>query len=213
MPGSLPLHCASSDSGGTIDIAVLASGTGTNLQALIDTPEIRERIVVVISDRPGAFALERAREAGIATMAVPFGDYPDRESFSLAVADAVDAAGAKGVVLAGFMRILSPQFIERFPDRILNIHPSLLPDFPGKHAVEDALEAGVKVSGVTVHFVDEEVDHGPIVAQREVRVEPDDTAESLHQRIQEIEHVLYPEVVRRFVSGGLYVEGGKVFHR
>jgi phosphoribosylglycinamide formyltransferase-1 len=196
-----------------IDIAVLASGSGTNLQALIDIPDLRARIRLVLSDKPGAGALARAEVAGIPTAVVPWGDHPSREEFSAAVADAVEAAGAKGVVLAGFMRILAPNFIQRFPDRILNVHPSLLPAFPGAHAVEDALAHGVKVTGVTVHFVDEQVDHGPIVAQRAVEVEEGDTVESLHARIQKVEHVLYPEVVRAFVRGDLSVEGRKVVWR
>lgn len=188
---------------------MLASGSGTNLQALLDTEEIRERIVLVISDRPAA-ALDRAREAGVDTTLVRYSDFADRASFSLAMAEAVERSGAKGVVLAGFMRILSPPFIDRFPNRILNIHPSLLPAFPGRRAVEEAIEGGVEMTGVTVHFVDEEVDHGPIVAQTAVPVMPEDTVASLHGRIQEVEHVLYPEVVKAFVSGGLSVEDGRV---
>lgn len=193
-----------------IDIAVLASGSGTNLQALIDTPEVRSRIVLVLTDRGGVRALERARAAGIPTAVVPFVDFPDRESFSLAVAGEVEAAGAKGVVLAGFMRILSPAFVERFPGRILNIHPSLLPRFPGSRAVEAALEAGAETTGVTIHFVDEEVDHGPVIRQEVVAVLPGDDAAKLHARIQEVEHRVYPEVVAAFVAGGLRLEGEMV---
>ncbi|MFQ5523941.1 MAG: phosphoribosylglycinamide formyltransferase [Acidimicrobiia bacterium] len=196
-----------------IDIAVLASGSGTNLQALIDAPDILPRIRLVLSDRPRALALKRAEEAGIPTTVISWGDYRDREGFSAAVADSVEAAGAKGAVLAGFMRILSPVFIERFPNRILNVHPSLLPAFPGANAVEDALAYGVKVTGVTVHFVDEKVDHGPIIAQRAVEVIEGDTVDSLHARIQRVEHVLYPEVVRAFVHGDLSVEGRRVVWR
>lgn len=122
----------------------------------------------------------------------------------------VEERGAKGVVLAGFMRVLSSSFIDRFPNRILNIHPSLLPSFPGTDAVAKALDQGVKVTGVTVHFVDEKVDHGPVIAQRAVSVESDDTVESLHARIQVEEHDLYPAVVRAFVLGELSVDGRKV---
>ena len=193
-----------------IDIAVLASGSGTNLQALLDTPDLRPRISVVISDKPEAAALNKAAAAGVDTAVIRWADYSTREVFSSAVADTVDASGAKMVVLAGFMRILSPGFIERFPDRILNIHPSLLPAFPGAHAVESALEHGVKVTGVTVHLVDELVDHGPIIAQRAVHVEPGDTADTLHARIQVEEHDLYPRVVRAMISGEVTIEGGKV---
>lgn len=196
--------------GGMIDIAVLASGTGTNLAALLDLPEVREHICLVVSDRADAGALDLARRAGIPARVVQFGDFPDRRSFSLAVADAVEQAGAKGVVLAGFMRILSPEFCDRFPGRILNIHPSLLPRFPGARAVEAALEAGVEVTGVTVHFVDEQVDHGPVIRQEEVPVFPDDDADTLHQRIKTVEHRIYPEVVAQFVSGRLRLDGDRV---
>ncbi len=193
-----------------IDIAVLASGSGTNLQVLIDTPEVRDHIVLVVSDNADATALSRAQTAGIGTAVVRWEDHDDRERFSGAVADEIEQAGAKGVVLAGFMRVLSPAFIDRFPDRILNIHPSLLPAFPGAHAVSGALEHGVKVTGVTVHFVDEKVDHGPVIAQRTVPVMDDDTEETLHARIQVEEHHLYPEVVRAFLAGNLAIDGRKV---
>ena len=179
----------------TIEIAVLASGSGTNLQALIDTPDIRAHLSVVISDEPEAGALIRARSAGIQTTVVRWADYPDRDRFSSAVADAAEDSGGKGVVLAGFMRILSPSFIDRFPNRILNIHPSLLPAFSGVHAVGSALEHGVGVTGVTVHFVDEGIDSGPIILQTAVPVYDHDDEESLAQRILEQEHVLYPKAI------------------
>lgn len=166
--------------------------------------------MAVVSDRPDAPALERARDADIPTGVVTWQEHPDRDSFSAALADIVEDAGAKGVVLAGFMRILAPSFVERFPGRILNIHPSLLPAFPGAHAVENALEYGVKTTGVTVHFVDEKVDHGPIVSQVAVPVHDDDTVQALHERIQAQEHLVYPRVVEGFVSGRLAVEGRRV---
>lgn len=195
---------------GLIDIAVLASGSGTNLQVLIDNPEIRRHIVLVVSDNESAQALARAASAGIATGVVRWADHGGREEFSTAVADVVEGAGAKGVVLAGFMRVLSPSFIDRFPNRILNIHPSLLPAFPGASAVANALDHGAKVTGVTVHFVDEMVDHGPVIAQRPVPVMDDDTESTLHARIQAEEHTLYPEVVRAFLEDRLSIEGRKV---
>lgn len=198
---------------GKIEIAVLASGSGTNLQALIDTTDVASHIRMVVSDKAEAGALVRATDAGIETAVVGWRDHSDRDGFSSAVADLVDESGAKGVVLAGFMRVLSSSFIERFSNRILNIHPSLLPSFPGMNAVENALEHGVKVTGVTVHFVDEMVDHGPVIAQRSVPVEPDDTVESLHARIQVEEHDLYPTVVRALVRGDLTVDGRKVAWR
>lgn len=166
--------------------------------------------MAVVSDRSDAPALERARGADIPTGVVSWHEHPDRDSFSAALADVVEDAGAKGVVLAGFMRILAPSFVERFPGRILNIHPSLLPAFPGAHAVESALDYGVRTTGVTVHFVDEKVDHGPIVSQVVVPVHDDDTVQTLHERIQAEEHVLYPQVVEAFVSGRLAVEGRRV---
>lgn len=196
-----------------IDIAVLASGSGSNLQALLDTPAIRPHIALVASDRPAARALERAFDHGVEVATVLWSEHHGRDEFSTALGDVVEASGAKGVVLAGFMRILGPSFVSRFPDRILNIHPSLLPAFPGAHAVESALQHGAKVSGVTVHFVDEGVDSGPIVAQVPVEVEPDDTVETLHARIQAEEHRIYPEVVTAFVQGRIEVVDRKVVLR
>ena len=193
-----------------IDIAVLASGSGTNLQALLDTPAIRPHISIVVSDRPEAKALERAATHGVEVATVRWSDHSGRDDFSAALAAVVEQAGAKGVVLAGFMRILGSSFVSRFEGRILNIHPSLLPSFPGGHAVEDALEHGVKVTGVTVHFVDEDVDSGPIIAQVPVEVRPDDDVATLHARIQVEEHRLYPEVVTDFVQGRVAMDGRRV---
>lgn len=196
---------------GAIDIAVLVSGSGSNLQALVDAanqdPSFGARIVLVVSDRPGVKALERAAAAGIPTRVVDWSDYGDRNAFTRTVCETVEAAGAEAIVLAGFMRILSPAAIERFPLRIVNVHPALLPAFPGAHAVRQALEYGVKVSGVTVHFVDEHVDHGPIIAQRAVPVYADDDEETLHARIQAVEHELYPQAVSAFARGKLSVSG------
>lgn len=189
---------------------MLASGSGTNLQALIDTAEVRAHITMVVSDRHDAAALTRAEEADIPRRVVQFADHLDREAFSATLADVVEDSGAKGVVLAGFMRVLSPVFVDRFPGRILNIHPSLLPAFPGARAVEAALAAGVEVTGVTVHFVDYQVDQGPIVAQVEVPIVEGDDPGTLHRRIQEVEHLLYPELVKAFVKGDLYLDGARV---
>jgi phosphoribosylglycinamide formyltransferase-1 len=193
-----------------IKIAVLASGSGTNLQALIDTADLGAEISLVLSDRPDAVALERADAAGIKNSVLPYKDYGSRAEFCAAVADAVEAAGAEALVLAGFMRVLDPTIVGAFRDRILNIHPSLLPAFPGGNAVDQALEHGVKVTGVTIHFVDEEVDHGPIIAQRAVPVLPGDDRDSLHSRIQIEEHALYPRVVSALARGEIVVDGRKV---
>ena len=193
-----------------INIAVLASGSGTNLQALIDAPDLGAGICLVVSDRPDAAALGRAEAAGIESRVVAWGDYDSRAEFTRAILGEVEQAGADGIVLAGFMRVLSGELIAVYPNRVLNIHPSLLPAFPGANAVGQALEHGVKVTGVTVHFVDEKVDHGPIIAQRAVPVFPDDDLAILHARIQVEEHDLYPRVVGAFARGEIQVEGGKV---
>jgi phosphoribosylglycinamide formyltransferase-1 len=193
-----------------INIAVLASGSGTNLQALIDTPDLGADISVVVSDRDGALALERADRAGIRSTVLPYGNFPSRADFCAALQEVARAAGADALVLAGFMRVLDAELVTAFRDRILNIHPSLLPAFPGSDAVGQALEHGVKVTGVTVHFVDEEVDHGPIIAQRAVPVLPGDDRESLHARIQIEEHDLYPRVVSAFARGQIALDGRRV---
>lgn len=187
-------------------IAVLVSGSGSNLQAIIDAaekPGYAAEIVVVISDRPDVKALDRASTAGIATEVVPWRDFTSRDDFTAAVCDTAERRGAAALILAGFMRVLAPVAIERFPNRIVNIHPSLLPSFPGAHAVQDALEHGVTVSGVTVHFIDEEVDHGPIIYQEAIPVLADDDEATLHARIQEVEHRVYPDVVDALGRGAL----------
>ena len=189
---------------------MLVSGSGTNLQALIDHAGAGAGydIAVVISDRPGVRALDRATQAGIESTVVEWGG--DRRAFTTRVCAVAVDAGAEALVLAGFMRILGPEAISRFPDRVLNIHPSLLPAFPGRTPVADTLEHGVRVTGVTVHFVDERVDHGPIIAQESVAVEPDDSEFSLHQRLHAVEHRLYPEAVSALAQGRLKVEGRRV---
>lgn len=196
-----------------LPIAVLVSGSGTNLQALLDAasaPAYGARIVSVVSDRGGVTALDRAAAAGVPAEVVPWADFPDRDTFTEAVCDAAEAHGAEALVLAGFMRILAPVAMRRFPHRIVNTHPALLPAFPGAHAVEDALDHGVKLSGVTIHFVDEQVDHGPIIYQHAVEVRPDDTAETLQRRIQTVEHDRYPKVVDALARGCLRIQGRSV---
>jgi phosphoribosylglycinamide formyltransferase-1 len=168
---------------------------------------------LLISDRADAGALRRAEAAEIPTAMVAYSEHPDREGFSIAIVEAARASGAEVLVLAGFMRVLSPVAVNAFPDRILNIHPSLLPAFPGARAVAQALAYGAKVTGVTVHFVDEQVDHGPIIAQRPVPVLDDDTVETLHERIQIEEHKLYPEVISAFARGRIEVVGREVVWR
>lgn len=189
---------------------MLASGSGTNFQALIDAADPDVEISLLIADRPDIGALTRAEAAGVPSQLIKYGQFADRDSFSRAAIAAAEESGAESLVLAGFMRILAPVAVRRYRNRILNIHPSLLPAFPGAHAVAQALAHGVKVTGVTVHFVDEEVDHGPIIAQRPVPVLPGDTEETLHERIQVEEHKIYPEVVSAFAAGRVRVSGREV---
>jgi len=187
-------------------LVVLASGSGTNLQAIIDQlhgrpADPRIEVALVISDVPGARALERARAAGIATAVFPVADYKSRAAHDLAMVSAVEDAGADLVVLAGYMRLVSPEFVHCLPDRIINLHPALLPAFPGTTSISDAVQYGVKVTGVTVHFVDEGLDSGPIIAQEPVRVEEGDTPESLAVRIHAVEHRLLPATIRLIAAG------------
>jgi phosphoribosylglycinamide formyltransferase-1 len=195
-------------------MAVLISGSGSNLQAILDArtsaDECATEPVVVISDRPRAYGLDRADAAGIPTEVVLWSDYESREAFTSAICDVIEKYQARLVVLAGFMRILSPEAVTRFPHAILNVHPALLPAFPGAHAVEQALAYGVKQTGVTVHFVDEHVDHGAIIAQRSVGINNDDDLASLHARLQKAEHKLYPKCIEAAAQGRLRVEGRKV---
>jgi phosphoribosylglycinamide formyltransferase-1 len=187
---------------------VLASGEGTNLQAILDELHGQREVEVVGvgSDKPEATALERARAAGIESASFPIHDYPDREARDLAVADWLDGREVGLVVLAGYMQLLSPAFVRRFPNRMINVHPALLPSFPGLDAIGQALEHGVRVTGVTVHFVDEGVDTGPIIAQRPVAVPPDRDREALEAAIHATEHELLPEVIRMIAAGRLSVE-------
>jgi phosphoribosylglycinamide formyltransferase-1 len=193
-----------------VSLAVLVSGEGSNLQALIDHSDRTYTIAVVISDRSGVGALSRARDAGIPFRVVDWADFVSRDEFTAAVCGVAQAYAVSGLVLAGFMRILSPSAMSRFPDAIINVHPALLPSFPGANAVDQALERGVTYTGVTVHFVDEQVDHGPIIAQRTVRVNSDDDSVTLHSRIQAVEHELFPQVVAAFARGDIHVESGRV---
>ena len=195
-------------------LAVLASGSGSNLQALIDTLHVPKsepaEIVLVVSDRRSAYALQRADHAGIPTAVVSMKDHPTRDSFDNAIAGHLDARNVELVVLAGFMRLLQPAFVRRYEGRLINVHPALLPAFPGGHGIRDALAYGVKVTGVTVHFVDEGVDTGPVIAQMPVFVQPDDTEETLASRIHEVEHRLYPAAIKAVVEGRAKLQGRRV---
>jgi phosphoribosylaminoimidazolecarboxamide formyltransferase / IMP cyclohydrolase len=191
-------------------IVVLVSGQGTNLQALIDSsadPAYGARVALVVSDRAGAPGLERARRAGIQTAVVRLEDHPDRPSFDRAIRDVVAAARPDVVCLAGFMRILGPEFVRAFPNRIVNTHPSLLPAFPGAHAVRDTLAYGLRVTGCTVHLVDEEVDHGPVLLQVAVPIEDGDDERRLHERIKVQERRLLPAAARLVAFGHVRLDG------
>ena len=188
-------------------IVVLASGAGTLLQALLDS-EIRRLIVAVGSDQPEAPALARARAAGVPTFVVPMAE--DREVWNRDVVEHLQAHEGNLVVTAGFMRVLGGPVIEAFENRIINSHPALLPSFPGAHAVRDAVESGVKVTGCTIHIIDDGVDTGPIIAQCPVPVDDGDTVESLHERIKEQERILLVDVLGRIVREGVSVHGRTV---
>ncbi|MCR4377200.1 MAG: phosphoribosylglycinamide formyltransferase [Rhodospirillales bacterium] len=189
-------------------LAVLISGRGSNLQALIDACAAKDfpaEIVLVLSNKADALGLERAHKAGILTQVLNHKDYTDRDSFDRAMTDAIVAAGAEFVCLAGFMRLLSDDFVRTWHDKLINIHPSLLPAYKGLHVHERAIEEGARFSGCTVHFVRPAMDEGPIIAQAVVPVLPDDTPDTLAARILEQEHVLYPLAVRLIAEGRVRV--------
>lgn len=191
-------------------LAVLASGGGTNLQALLDDPVVGRWIVLVVSDRRDAPALERARARSVDAVFLDPKAHADRGAFDHALLELLRERGIEVVALAGFMRIVGPELVRAFVGRILNVHPALLPAFPGTSSVADALEWGVKVTGVTVHLVDEEVDHGPIVVQESLPVLPDDDWDALEARVHEVEHRLLPVAVRALVEGRVVVDGRRV---
>ena len=191
-------------------IGVLISGRGSNLQALIDAiadGRLRAEIAVVVSNRADAAGLARARSAGIPTVTLPHRDHPSRDAFERALVAELRARGVALVCLAGFMRLLGPTFLDAYPQAILNIHPSLLPAFPGVDAQRQAWTYGTKVAGATVHLVTGELDGGPIVLQRAVAVADDDTPETLSARILDVEHQIYPEAVSVVLDGGWTIDG------
>lgn len=194
-------------------LAVLVSGRGSNLQALIDACKVEDfpaEIVLVLSNKADAYGLERAREAGIATTALNHKDYKDRESFDAAMSEQITAAGAELVCLAGFMRLLSDGFVRSWRDRLINIHPSLLPAYKGLHVHERVIEEGARFSGCTVHFVRPAMDEGPIISQAVVAVHPTDTPDDLAARILEQEHTIYPRAVRYIAEGRVRVSAERV---
>jgi phosphoribosylglycinamide formyltransferase-1 len=196
-----------------IPLGVLVSGGGTNLQAIIDSCEagkIAAEVRVVISDVPSARALERAKKGRIPALALERKDFDSKASFESEIIKVLRDHGVELVCLAGFMRILCDALLGAFPNRIINIHPALLPSFPGLEAQRQAFDYGVKVSGATVHFVDDQTDHGPIICQTAVEVREDDTAETLQARILEQEHIIYPRAIQLIAEGRVSIEGRRV---
>ena len=197
-----------------LKLAVLISGRGSNLQALIDAtkdPVYPARIVCVIANNPTAQGLDRAREAGLPALVVNHRDFDGREAFEKALDAEINKHGAQMVCLAGFMRLLTPWFVGRWQDRLINIHPSLLPSFPGIHTHRQALDYGVKVTGCTIHFVRPKMDHGPIILQATVPVLQDDTEDTLAVRVLEAEHKAYPQAVRWIAEGLVNIHNERVF--
>lgn len=197
-----------------LKIGVLLSGSGTNLQAIIDAAAegLPVEIVHVVSSRPDAFGIERAHRAGIPVTVLNRDVYADPVEADKRIAETLRYVHAEYVVMAGYMRKVTPVLLDAFPDRVLNLHPALLPSFKGAHAIQDAFDAGVKVTGITVHFANEDYDKGPIVAQRAVEVREDDTLDDLEARIHEVEHVLYPEVLRLVAEGRVTVGEDRKVH-
>ena len=196
-----------------LPIAVLISGSGTNLQSIIDAiaaNRLDAKIEVVLSNRADALGLVRAKDHGIPSEVLDHKSFPSREAYDQAIVDLLRARGVKLVALAGFMRLLSPVFVAAFSNRIMNIHPALLPSFPGLHVQKKALEHGVRFSGCTVHFVNEECDEGSIIIQAVIPVFPDDTEEQLAERILKQEHRIYPRAIQLYAQGRLHVVGRKV---
>lgn len=197
-----------------LKIGVLASGRGSNLQAIIDASEkgeIDAEVAVVVSDRADAYALVRAQKQGIPNFHIHPKSYKDKEAYELAVVEKLKEHGVRLVLLAGYMRVVTKLLINAFDGNVMNIHPALLPSFRGLHAQRQAVEYGVKFSGCTVHFVTEEVDGGPVITQAVVPVYETDTEETLSERILQEEHKIYPEAVRLFAEGRLRRRGGRVF--
>lgn len=197
-----------------LKIGVLLSGSGTNLQAIIDAIShdgLPVEIVKVVSSRPDAYGIKRAEAAGIPVVVLDRAAYADPQVADARIVDELRAAEAAYVVMAGYMRKVTPVVLDAFPNRVLNLHPALLPSFKGAHAIQDAFDAGVKITGVTVHFANEDYDKGPIVAQCAVEVREDDAVEDLEARIHEVEHRLYPQVLRLLAEGRIEVGAdGKV---
>jgi phosphoribosylglycinamide formyltransferase-1 len=191
-----------------MNVGVLASGAGTNLQALLDRAHGRDgvAIVAVASDQPKATALDRARRAGVPVAAFPIDEYEDREARDIAMADWLEQREVELVVMAGYMRLLNPAFLERFSGRVINVHPALLPAFPGLHAVQQGIDYGVKVFGVTIHFVDEGVDSGPVILQRAIDIPEATDVDAVLEQLHPIEHQLLPQAVALIARGAVRID-------
>ena len=198
----------------SLKLAVLASGSGTNFQAMADAVRrgvLDADIRIVICNRPGAKVIDRAKAAGVICAVMDHKQWPSREAYDLAVADAIRKSGADTVALAGYMRMLTPGFLNAFPHRVINIHPALLPSFPGIHGAADAQAWGVKITGCTVHFVEELVDSGPVIIQAAVPANAGEELDDLMNRIHPLEHRIYPQALQWLAEGRLRVEGRQVF--
>jgi phosphoribosylglycinamide formyltransferase-1 len=195
------------------NIAIFASGRGSNFSAILKAAKrgvFKAGISLLVCDNPGAKVLEKARKANIKVALVKRQDFPSKEKFEAEIIKKLEEENIGLIALAGFMRILSPGFVHKYKNRILNIHPALLPSYKGAQAIKDAFNCGAKFTGVTVHFVDEKTDHGPIILQEPVKIEKGDTLKSLENKIHKVEHKLYPEAIRLYLEGKLRVKGRKV---
>jgi phosphoribosylglycinamide formyltransferase-1 len=196
-----------------LNLGILASGRGSNFQSIIDainSGKLRVEIAALITDNPSAFAIERAKKYGIEYLVMSPKEYSSKDIYFVEIAEELKKRDVGLVILAGFMRIVRKPLIDTFPNRVMNIHPALLPSFPGLHGQRQALEYGVRISGCTVHFVDEGMDTGPIIIQAAVPISQDDTEETLSERILKLEHKIYPEAIRLFSEGMIEVEGRSV---
>jgi phosphoribosylglycinamide formyltransferase-1 len=195
------------------NIAVFASGRGSNFSAIVRAARkgiFKANLTLLVCDNPKAPVLGKAKRAGVRAALVKREDFSSKGDFENKIIQHLEENKIDLIVMAGFMRMLGPELVNRYKNRIINIHPALLPSFKGSHAIKDAFDYGAKVTGVTVHFVDEKMDHGPIILQKEVRIEEDDTPESLEAKIHKVEHKLYPQAIALFVEGRLRIEGRKV---
>lgn len=199
-----------------MNLAIFASGNGSNFSAIVQEIKkgtIKVKKVILVCDQPDALVIKRAQKTKITAILVRREDFLSRTDFEAAIIQRLKSYKIDLIALAGFMRILSPGFVKQYRNRIINIHPSLLPAFKGAHAIKDALKSKASYTGVSVHFIDQEVDHGPIILQRKIKIKKSDTLVSLEKRIHSLEHQLYPEAIKLFISGKIKIAGSKVLIR